>query len=140
MLVGAAIGTQTPHAWLAFIFGIISHYFFDLMPHWDYLSEKRSIGTNDYVKMLVDLSLGSTMVIMLARSHPASFFVMLIGAFGAILPDCLELARRVFKIKWLLPFWYFHRYIHHFKDLSFKRGIPATIVSSAAALIVLLLL
>ena len=49
MLVGAAIGSQVSSYWLAFLFGLMSHYLLDSLPHWDYL-QKFKINLPRYPK------------------------------------------------------------------------------------------
>ena len=68
MLVGAAIGSQSPNLWIAFCLGVVSHFLIDILPHWDYLDDINFEGSS-LKKIALDFILGSGLILIFAWSY-----------------------------------------------------------------------
>jgi len=138
MLVGAAIGRRVRNIWLVFIFGFISHYFLDFLPHWDYLSKIEITNTAHLIKIGLDFILGAFLVFILTRSFSKKRLVF-IGVTAALLPDFLNIIYFSFGVYWLNPLVLVHGIAHHWQGLSFWQGLPAGLFVSLLAIIVFVL-
>ena len=119
-IIGAAVGTLTDNIWLAFLFGLVSHFLTDLTPHLEpkFLVVKKSDGTkkwSPWLYLFVIIESAATIYLLyLWRSRP-DFNVLLAGALGGLAPDCiannpfLQKTRNkpIFK-----QFFWFHDTIH----------------------------
>jgi len=144
MLVGAAIGTQSPNLLIAFCLGLVSHYLLDALPHWDYLPKDwlRKIGItrpDHFKKIGLDFILGAMIVSILTWSYPQKLLI-LAGITAALLPDFFQLIYYTFKIKWLKPLSRFHKKIHLYDELPFRLGFPAILIVSLIAILSLVLI
>ena len=138
MLVGAAIGSQVSNYWLAFLFGLISHYLVDTLPHWDYLQKFEISNPNHIKKVIIDLLIGSFLVLFLTWSNTDKMIIF-IAVFASILPDAINGIYINYKNKWLRHHFLLHNKIHFFKNLSFLQGLPFTLIVIFLAIYVLLL-
>ena len=127
MLVAAAVGVQSPNVWAAFIFGLISHFLLDMLPHWDYLERIKISRIVDLVKIGTDFILGTIIVLFFVWTFPQKLLIIF-AIIGALLPDILVFLYNSFKIKWLKPFLQFHHKVQYWKGLSFWQGFPATLI------------
>jgi len=139
MLVGVVIGVQSPNVWTAFCFGLISHYILDFLPHWDYLN---SLKVNNKLKMFVkiglDFIIGVIIIFILIWDYPQKLIIMS-ALIGSLLPDVLEFFYANLKMKWFRPFHNFHLKVHHWKELSFLKGMPTTLIVCLGAIFLLVL-
>jgi len=119
LLAGAAIGAHSPNVWVAFCFGLISHYLLDSLPHWDYLDSVKISKFSQIAKISIDLIIG--LIILITLSWPLKIIVIS-GIIGALLPDFLQLVYGNVNIKFLRPFCLFHNKIHYYKRVSFLKG------------------
>ncbi|MBU1292170.1 hypothetical protein KKH07_01635 [Patescibacteria group bacterium] len=140
MLVGAAVGTQAPNVWVAFLFGLISHYLIDVLPHWDYLNKFEITNYKHLIKVFLDLTIGIVLILFLIWFEPQRI-IILAAVFGSLLPDFLNGISMNFNSKWLRFHFQIHYKIHFlfFNILSFWQGIFPTIIVSLAAIWVLIL-
>jgi len=128
MLVGTAIGLHSNNIWMAFSFGLISHYLMDFLPHWEYLTNLKISKSNKIItKLIFDFVLGFVLVLILIWSEPQKVIIAF-AVFGALLPDFIQGIYFNFSIKQLKIFHRFHYRIHYWKDLSFWQGLPATLI------------
>lgn len=153
ILAGALVGAQTTNPIAAFVFGLVSHYLIDKIPHWDYdikkIQEKvprlkagmaaeglatgsRQVITQ-WLKIGFDLALPFLITGLLAPNEQ-SLTLSLIGAAGGILPDFLLYLSWQFPIKILAVHAKFHDKNHSKIKLGHLAG-PA----SYLAIIVLFL-
>lgn len=94
MLVGAAIGSKIHNFWAIFFIGIVLHYAFDALPHWEYYFRSRanSITKKNLLiyaaKIAIDLLVGVFLVLFFAKNSSYWSFIVF-GAFSSILPDGL---------------------------------------------------
>jgi hypothetical protein len=143
-VVGAAIASLIPgHPALAFVSGMVSHFVIDAIPHWDYPLHSISItaGTRcravtlnwwllgDLGFIALDACVGLTVAIWLYAS-PASISAVLLGALGAILPDPLQFAQKVYPCAPLRILHRFHVWIHSKRKLGWAIGVTSQLSSS----------
>ncbi len=128
MLVGTAIGIHSNNIGMAFLFGLISHYLIDLLPHWEYLDEIKINRRKDLIKILLDFILGLLVVLFLIWNQPEKMIIVGFAIFGSLLPDFLIFGYKTFGTKVLKIHYNFHYKIHYFKYLSFWAGLPATLI------------
>lgn len=135
-VVGAAIATLMPdHPALAFVSGMASHFVIDAIPHWDYrlrsISTKPSSGPaltlnwwlfQDLTLIALDACVGLAVALWLYAS-PAALTAVFLGALGAMLPDPLQLAHKLYPREPLRTLQRFHRWIHSKRKLEWPIGV-----------------
>ncbi len=139
MLVGVAIGTQSPSLLIAFCLGLVSHYLLDALPHWDYLHKVEITRPEHLKKIGLDFILGAMIVSALTWPFHQKLFI-LAGVAGALLPDFSQLIYVNFKIKWLKPLSRLHKKMHLYDELPFRLGFPAVFIVSLIAILSLILI
>ena len=128
MLVGAAIGVHSKSIGAAFLFGVISHYLIDFIPHWEYLDSLKIKKTKEALKIFLDFLIACSLVLFLVWDYPEKMIIIGFAIFGSLLPDFLIFIYINFKLKFLKTHQDIHHKIHYFKDLSFWQGLPTTLV------------
>jgi hypothetical protein len=120
-LIGATTATLAGNNYLlAFVFGVISHFLMDALPHLDpkFLLTKDVSGSKKWSNWIYAFILGEftlTVFIFYFLRHRPDFNILLCGALGGIFPDLivnnplLEFLRRKPVIKYL---FHFHDKIH----------------------------
>lgn len=129
-IVGAAIASFMPgHPVVAFVAGVASHFAIDAIPHSDYRLRSISIGRSrsaltfdrsilrDLTLLAADAAIGVAVTLWLYAGSGATFAV-LSGAIGAILPDPLQLAYRLYPKEPLRSLQRFHVWIHTNRKLG----------------------
>ncbi len=135
----------------AFTIGVLSHYLFDMIPHWHYHVPKvkeislRVPGSapakfsrglmRDIQWVLIDLSAGFALSWVL---FDGSWLVITAGAFGAVVPDLLVGAAKFWPQKLLVWHDTLHRWIHTDIRLDDQPLIGISTQVGIAALFVLL--
>ena len=142
--VGAIIGLQTGNPLLAFLFGLISHYIFDMIPHGDekMIADHQNVSPQEIKKIAQIGSIdGLTMLFLLGgllySGRLPLDLAVLFGVAGGILPDFLNAFYQLLKFKWLKFHYDFHLWLHGVLKkfaVSFKTGLAI----QAAILAVLL--
>lgn len=133
ILAGALIGARTNSLSTAFIFGLVSHYLLDQVPHWDYNVKKVEDGSKNFQAVVHWLKIGLDfllpfLIFGLSAPDERTFFLSLSGATGAALPDFLMfLSWRVPSSKILNSFETFH----HNNHTKIKLGLSEGLVSYA---------
>ncbi|MDA1334533.1 MAG: hypothetical protein O2794_00760 [bacterium] len=150
-VVGAAFGHRLSSAAIAFVIGIISHYVFDMIPHWHYKPTKIREATKDKpfgVKTLtlgrehipelaaigLDLTAGLILSFIFFDGAP---LVILASVIGAVLPDLVVGFTKIYPLKPLVWHDRFHRWMHSDIDLDEKHIIG---IGSQTAIIILFIL
>ncbi len=147
-IVGAAVASLMPdHPALAFVSGMASHFAIDAIPHWDYPLRAISVRPNsgsalklnwllcrDLGLIALDACVGLAIAVWLYATPTAEISVLL-GALGAMLPDPLQLAHRLYPREPLRTLQRFHVWIHTNRKLRWPIG-----VSSQLSFIVLIVL
>lgn len=130
ILAGALIGAQTTNPIAAFVFGLVSHYLIDKIPHWDYdikkIEEKSGGGKiiTQWLKIGFDLALPLLIIGFLAPNEQI-LKLSLLGAAGGILPDFLLYLSWQFPVKILTAHAKFHDKNHSKIKLGLLTG-PAS--------------
>jgi len=135
------------HPALAFVSGMASHFAIDAIPHWDYPLRAISVRPNsgsalklnwllcrDLGLIALDACVGLAIAVWLYATPTAEISVLL-GALGAMLPDPLQLAHRLYPREPLRTLQRFHVWIHTNRKLRWPIG-----VSSQLSFIVLIVL
>jgi hypothetical protein len=130
-VVGAAIASFLPsHPAAAFVLGFVSHFALDAIPHWDYPVRSASVNPkiNAPVKfdraLLQDaVTIGSDglfgiLAAFFLFASPESLLAVLLGAFGAMLPDPLQVVCARFQHEPLRTLQQFHWWIHTDKQIK----------------------
>jgi len=134
LIAGAAIGAHSPNVWAAFCFGLMSHYLFDSLPHWDYLDNLKINKASHLIKIFIDFIIAITIVLYLA--WPLNL-IIIFAIFGALLPDFMEFLHQSLKIKLFCPLSLFHKKIHYYKRVSFFKGSISQVIIVVISIIIL---
>ncbi len=144
-LAGAALGSSIANPLESSVLALISHYFIDSLPHFDYKVENLKEGNlksdsihPEFLKITVDLIISSAIIVFVIYKNPENILSILMGSFFGLFPDGLILAHFIFEKnisnsfigKLLLSHYEFH-YKTHSKTYS---------VNAAAAIIQLILM
>ena len=152
-VVGAAIASLMPsHPALAFVSGFASHFVIDAIPHWDYplrslitpSNTGRAITLNwrfcgGLGLVALDACLGVAVALWLYAS-PTATTAVLLGVLGAILPDPLRLAHKLWPHEPLRTLQRFHGRIHSKRKLGWTIGVTSQlsfvvlVIAASAAL------
>lgn len=127
-VVGAAVASLVPgYPVAAFFMAFLSHFLLDSIPHWDYkLRSLEKVGDDhmtsdmkmdkrfvfDLCRIAFDALLGLSVALPFFRDSAAFPFVLLLGAFGAMLPDALQFVYFKWKEGPLKHLQRFHIFIH----------------------------
>jgi hypothetical protein len=117
-ITGAAVGQLVGNPVAALVYGFVSHFLLDAIPHWDYpLSEGEvksgRVPRRDLIKIAADGLLGLASVFIANALFPSLlWWPMVLGAIGAMLPDALQFAYFKTKWRWLYYLQTFHEWIH----------------------------
>lgn len=150
-VVGSALVHTAVSVGGALTVGMLSHYLFDMIPHWHYHVPKvkeaslRVPGSapikltkalfNDIRWIALDLASGFFLALLF---FDGSWLVIGAGAFGAVLPDLLVGAGKFWPQKLLVWHDKFHRWIHTDIRLDDRPILGITTQAGIALLFVLL--
>ena len=157
IIVSGLLGATTQNYFLAAIFGFVSHYILDVIPHWDsYLSPKFYVKAEaedgkfikekffwkEAGKIVIDILIGlGLLFIFLKNLSYINITAVFISVFFGILPDPLQLFYLMTKwrfIKWNFDFHEFVHYLIHSKiDQKFWPGIIIQTIAVALVFLVL---
>ena len=140
-IVGAAIASLMPqHPALAFVCGIASHFAIDAIPHSDYRLRSISVSrrsrsaitlnlslVRDLALLTFDAAVGLAVAVWLYVA-PGSALAVLLGATGAMLPDPLQVAYRLYPKEPLRTLQRFHRYIHSNRKLRSPLAVSSQLL------------
>lgn len=115
---GAVIGEQINHAYWAFLFGLLSHFLLDFIPHGDRnhitdfaLGQRlKYLLVTRVADALCTLALAVLIFKTSVFAHPVS---VAWGILGATLPDFLVGVFELGRWKILRNFYHFHHWIHN---------------------------
>ncbi len=155
IIVSGLLGTTTQNYFLAAVFGFVSHYILDAIPHWDYFSdefklraktEKSFIKNKKFWQELINVALdiliglGLLFIFLKYYKNPQIIPAIIGVAFG-VLPDPLGLLYWITKwkfIKWNFDFQEFVHYSIHSKiDQKFWPGIAIQIATIGIVFLIL---
>lgn len=126
-LVGAAIATKTQNPLLGFLLAYLSHYFFDLLPVWEYdisaLSNRQwRKSAGDFLKIFFDILFGFLLVLFFSKNT----LIGMLGGFLAMVPDGITLLFILFpKINLLSLHQKIHEKVNWFRYSEINKKIPA---------------
>jgi hypothetical protein len=149
-IVGAALASFLPsHPAAAFVVGFASHFALDAIPHVDYPIKSRSVNPRIGAPMALDRALlqdavtigfdglfGVTAALLLFASS-VSFWAILMGAIGAILPDPLQFVYTRWPHEPLRTLQRFHLWAHtkrQMKDIILGVGTQLAFVALVVGL------
>ena len=149
-IVGAALASFLPsHPAAAFVAGFASHFALDAIPHVDYPIKSRSVNPRIGAPMAFDrallqdaVTIGSDglfgiMAALFLFNSSASFWAILLGAIGAMLPDPLQFVHSRLPHEPLRTLQRFHLWAHskkQIKDVFLGVGSQAAFVASVIVL------
>ncbi|MHA1372087.1 MAG: hypothetical protein ACTSRA_20500 [Promethearchaeota archaeon] len=98
-LVGASIGASIQNIPLIIVLGISSHFVLDAIPHFDWgiwhnYEKNFQLETKDYILLICDIMLATVLFYWVWNANNFDY-LMLLGAFCAVLPDLID----------NVPFW-----------------------------------
>lgn len=140
--VGALLGQSIANPWIAFLFGFISHFAVDLIPHGDQSLIGEGTHKQKMVKLIAITALDLTILGIItafwffgeSRTFISPLSV-LAGMFGAMLPDGLQgitefsNGRCLARFKHLHDQFHVHTHTHlHRFVVPFAIGLPIQIV------------
>lgn len=115
-ITGAAIGKFTGNPLLAVVFGLVSHFLMDLIPHWDYgYHFKKRIDS--FLIAMSDPAVGLVIYLLIGYfSHFTAnqWINSFLGGAICLVPDIMGVFIKLFKIKQLKWFNFFHDRLHWF--------------------------
>src|SRR5438270_11389803 len=125
------------HPALAFASGIASHFAIDAIPHWDYPLRAISVRPNTGAALRLNwllcrelglIALDACVGLAIAAwlyATPTAEISVLLGACGAMLPDPLQLAHRLYPREPLRTLQRFHVWIHTKRRLTWPIGVSS---------------
>lgn len=121
ILVGAILALKINFVPLALILIILSHYILDFLPHIEYsiinIQQKNwKKSWQDFLKISLDLTLGSILLILICKKLSLKISLALIGGIVAILPDFLTWLYLISPNKLLQTQYNFQRKLHLLKN------------------------
>ena len=130
-VVGAAIASFLPsHPIAALVLGFTSHFVLDAIPHWDYPIRSASVNPKINAPVIFDAALlkdavtigadglFGSMVGLLLFATPEGLLAILLGIFGAMLPDPLQFVHARLPYEPLRTLQRFHRWAHTNKQFT----------------------
>ncbi|MDO8183380.1 MAG: diadenylate cyclase [bacterium] len=145
-VVGGAIGRLLAiNPLLAFIVGFLSHFVLDIIPHWDYPLQSKTVEARgvgrlhfrlgwpavvDFSRIGLDFLIGLALVYWLfPLSQGTSWLAssVLWGALGAVLPDALQFIYAQWRPRFLSGLQRFHHFIHAKQDFNDRPVLGVTL-------------
>ena len=125
-IIGTALAQRLGNLGAVFLIGFLSHYIFDMVPHWHYPSPrivkamhpsrmgKKTVSfSSDFfpemARVALDLALGFALSFLFFKAEPVTIFI---AATGAVLPDLLVGWARMWPRRALVLHDRFHRWVH----------------------------
>lgn len=148
-LVGTAITHTYSNYFAVFAGAFLSHYILDTIPHWHYAipyikscvqdqSNHKTLFfqatfTREFIRIAVDTAVAFGLSLYL---FGANSWITPVAVFGAILPDILVGASKVFPTRLLHIHYLFHRWMH---TKIYLDGMPLAGITSQIIIIVIFL-
>ena len=157
IIISGLLGATTQNYFLAAVFGFVSHYIIDAIPHWDsYLSPEFKIRAEikdgsfikekffwkEISKIAIDILIGLILLfIFLQNLNFVSIIAVFISVFFSVLPDALQFLYWITKwqsLKWNIDL---HDFIHNAIHKKIEQGFwPGMAIQVATIGIVFLIL
>lgn len=121
---GAVVGEVLANPILAIIFGIVSHYILDFIPHFDTTDE--GVYTKRQVLLISFDALFGAIVLAIMFLSSTQQLSFAFGVFGSLLPDILDnspfWSKKLHDIKFFKKIYDFHASLQR-KEVSASTGI-----------------
>jgi hypothetical protein len=115
LVVGGVLGDFVGTPATAFVFGLVSHYALDVIPHYDITDD--GVFTKRQITLLAVDGFIGVVVLVLMINRAGNYPCLLWGAFGGILPDLLnyipKLKDKLNKLPILKQHYAFHKFVQH---------------------------
>ncbi len=112
---GGVVGEAIGNPFLAILFGFVSHFLLDLIPHFD-TTDDGKLTKRQLILIGIDGSIGLAIIVYLLMGYTIDPVSFLAGAFGAIIPDLFDNVKlwevSFRKSKFGEPFHAFHELVH----------------------------
>lgn len=130
------ITTKVTNPFLALLFGLISHFILDIIPHGDEaIGQHKPKGRARFLYLVkvatVDTILAAILVYYYVTQADSFDRLVMAGALmGAWLPDFLWIGIETFRLKWLNFYIRFHSRVHRLIDWHYSPvyGVPFQII------------
>jgi len=130
------IATKIVDPVTAFVFGLISHFILDIIPHGDeqmgeHITDPKAKDKYRLRVGLTDLVIATALLIFFVVKHPSlNKTIVSWAVLGAWLPDLLWIGIEKSKIKWLLIYNKIHTRIHRLIHWEYPLvyGVPFQII------------
>ena len=122
LITGAVFGKEVTYLPLAILLAIISHYFLDVIPHWEYaienITEKKLKKSALFsLRVFLDLLTAFLIIYFATLISKSNFHILLVCAVAGAAPDFLTVLRFAFPDNKLLKkHWRLHRWLHFHKN------------------------
>ncbi len=136
--IGAVIGVATGNVFLAFLFGAISHFLVDIIPHGDREMYDGHVNKTAQRRALAFVSLDAIVAIivislMFAFSEHTMSAVIAAGIIGAVIPDMIIGMHEILRIRSLDWFHKLHFFFHNmisdkWGDIPLKHALAGQFV------------
>lgn len=147
LLIGGAIGRAVPSPLLALSLGVISHFVFDFIPHFDqgvWHPERGDVKFTgrDWGLITLDLTISVAIVIYLISINKINITIVA-GGLGGVLPDLID---NVPMWKYRIRKTFFGEKLHKFHTICHKYRlkirliVPAILFSIFVSILSILLL
>ncbi len=127
ILIGAAIGSQLPHAWQIVPAAAASHFLLDSIPHVQGYIDVEDLGKKEVVFLLADIAVGVGILTVLTVGNPIGEMLW-IGAIAAMLPDFHHISQVLFGPGSLSRYQKLHMKFHWKRDMKFIPGVATQIL------------
>lgn len=147
MIAGGILADGATNYFLAAVIGLLSHYFLDTIPHWEYSigSYKQLAQSHDFqlskkglridsIKIGLDGLLGFLLLLLFISGFKTHFWPSVIGGVFGVLPDFFQFLYWIFPNPILKAHYDFHLNIHSKIKPSPLAGILTQIATVAVIL------
>lgn len=137
VLVGAAIGSQLPHAWQIVPLAAASHFVLDSIPHIQGYIEVEDLEKKEALFLLADAALAFGALFLLAKGLP-NWEPIVLGGFSAVIPDFHHIYRVLFGPEKLSRYTKLHKKFHWKKNMPVLPGMATQILTIILAIFVII--
>jgi len=155
IIVSGLLGATTQNYLLAAVFGFVSHYILDAIPHWDYLSDefesraktekgffKNKKFWRELINVALDILIGLGLLFIFLKYYKNPQIIpAIIGVTFGILPDPLSLLYWMTKWKFIKWNFDFHEFVHYSIHSKIdQKSWPGIIIQTIAVALIFLVL
>lgn len=149
-LVGAAIGKKINNLWVVIPVVLVIHFILDSFRHGEYFDSRTATFKNTAWKVILDLSIGSGIILFFLLHFCHSLTTarnVILGAFFSMLPDLTTVLYWKFHWKFLEKIKKFHSFAHRYsrfpeyspqRKWTFRNAVNDILISAIAIIILFL--